>query len=388
MVEPPSEIQRIERLIPLVDAFACIDRMVGPVTPQRLALGHAVGLSLVEDIVNSYVHHPASAIALRDGIAVAAEATLDASAYAPALLPGAPALVEVGDSLPAGANAVAPCDVFELRDRTAHPTAHPTAHATAYALGPLAPGDGVLPQGGDAAPGDVLARAGTRLRRSHAALLSGLGVTEVAVRWPIVRINVAHGRHDSVVTRIVDVLSLAAEAAGARVLIGPYTRVGVDTAPAAASAVMLVGGSGSGRRDDSVRDLARYGSVAFHGVALAPGETAAFGLSEQRPILIVPGRLDAALAAWLTLGRRMLGRLAGRSDDEDAHTTVTLTRKIASSLGLAEIVPVARDQGGVVPLASGYLSLQSLARADGYVLVPADSEGFPAGAQVEMRPLP
>jgi molybdopterin biosynthesis enzyme len=83
----------------------------------------------------------------------------------------------------------------------------------------------------------------------------------------------------------------------------------------------------------------------------------------------------------------MVARLCGY-DDDVAGTSVTLTRKIASTLGLAELVPVAREGDGVTPLASGYLSLQSLAGADGYVVVPADSEGFPAGARVEMRPLP
>ncbi len=108
---------------------------------------------------------------------------------------------------------------------------------------------------------------------------------------------------------------------------------------------------------------------------------------ERWPVLVVPGRLDAALAVWLTLGRRMLALLAGY-DGTEQGTTVTLTRKIASTLGLVEIVPVRREAQGVEPLASGYLPLQSLARADGYIVVPADSEGFPAGAQVEMRPLP
>jgi molybdopterin biosynthesis enzyme len=109
---------------------------------------------------------------------------------------------------------------------------------------------------------------------------------------------------------------------------------------------------------------------------------------EQRPVLIVPGRLDAALAVWLTLGRRMLTRLAGRSDDEETYTPVTLTRKITSTLGLVELVPVMREANDVVPLASGYLGMQALARSDGYVLVPAGSEGFATGARVEMRPWP
>jgi len=374
MAERP-EIQRIERLMPLADALACIDGMVRPVAPSRIKLGQAIGRTLAESIVNRYAH-PGSAIALRDGVAVDAAATLDASSYAPAPIPGAPAFVDVGDPLPAGADAVAPLDAIELRERTVH------------VFAPIAPGDGVLPQGADAAAGDVLGRAGARLRASDYAALSVLGVTEVEVRQPLVRINEAHRWSGPVNGGIASFLMFAAEAAGASALIGPYTSLGFGGPVSTSSAVMLVGGSGSGQRDDSVRDLARLGSVAFHGVALSPGETAAFGMVEQRPILIVPGRLDAALAVWLTLGRRVVARLAGRSDDEEAYTPVVLTRKIASTLGLTEIVAVRRESEGVEPLASGYLTVQSLACADGYVMVPPDSEGFPAGATVTMRPLP
>ena len=375
MTETRSEIQRIERLMPLADALACIDRLVDPVAPRRIELGQAVGLTLAEDIVNRYAH-PGSAIALRDGIAVAADATLDASSYAPAPLAGAPAFVDVGDPLPSGADAVAPLDAVEFRERTAH------------ALAPLAPGDGVLPQGADAAAGDVLRCAGARLRATDVASLSVLGVSHVEIREPLVCINVAHDLRGTVIPSIANLLSRAAKAAGARVLMEPSALRELGGAPSTPSVVMLIGGSGSGRRDDSVRELAQHGSVAFHGVALAPGETAAFGMFERRPVLIVPSRLDAALAVWLTLGRRMLVRLSGRSDVEEAHTSVVLTRKIASTLGLAEIVPVRREADGVEPLASGYLTLQSLARANGYIIVPPDSEGFPPGARVDMRPLP
>src|SRR5262249_1478199 len=147
----------------------------------------------------------------------------------------------------------------------------------------------------------------------------------------------------------------------------------------------LVGGSGSGPGDRSVRELARRGRVLFHGVGLAPGETAAFGTVANRPVLVVPGRLDAALAVWLVLGSRMVGQLCGCKENAPVETAV-LARKIASTLGLAELVPVVR-QGGetIVPLATGYLPAQALARADGFVLVPAELEGFAEGATVTME---
>jgi molybdopterin biosynthesis enzyme len=213
-------------------------------------------------------------------------------------------------------------------------------------------------------------------------------VNEIMVRQAPVCIVSARPPGDAMVAAIEGMLVRAVGAAGGFCIAPVPNLEGLDAARAQARAIIVIGGSGGGRRDRSVRELARHGRVAFHGVGLAPGETAAFGTLKDCPVLIVPGRLDAALAVWVTLGRRMLARLCGRSDVDDWSTTVTLTRKIASTLGLIEVVPVAREAGEVAPLASGYLTLQALARADGYVTVPAESEGFAAGATVEMRPLP
>ena len=118
-----------------------------------------------------------------------------------------------------------------------------------------------------------------------------------------------------------------------------------------------------------------------------PGETAAFGFVGTRPVLLLPGRLDAALAVWLTIGRRMLQRLTAGASDEPTGT-LTLSRKIASTVGLAEVIPLRRSGGTAEPLAAKYLSLSALTRSHGWLLVSADSEGYSAGAQVEMRPWP
>jgi molybdopterin biosynthesis enzyme len=373
MVEPRPETQRIERLMPLAQALASVDRLVVPVAPGPVSAQAAHGGTLAADMTAPR-SHPGQPRALRDGVALLAEATLDASSYAPARVASVP--VEVGYGMPAGTDAVAPFDAVEVRGQTV------------YAHAPLASGDGVLPAGADAAPGDVLCPAGVRIRHSHHAAIAVLGVGEVAVRSPWVSIVSVRSPDDAIAAAIERTLIGLVGDAGGHCLAPVPNLEGLDAARAQADAIIVIGGSGTGPRDSSVRELARHGRVAFHGVGLTPGETAAFGVLDEHPVLIVPARLDAALAVWITLGRRMMARLCGRTEFEDWTAAVTLTRKIASTLGLVEIVPVAREANGVVPLASGYLPLQALARSDGYVVVPAESEGFAAGARVEMRPWP
>ena len=90
---------------------------------------------------------------------------------------------------------------------------------------------------------------------------------------------------------------------------------------------------------------------------------------------MLPGRLDVALAAFLVVGDVLLRLLTGAATSRPAMP-VTLARKIVSTIGLAEVVPVRRVADGVEPLASGHWPMQAIARADGWVDVPPESEAF------------
>ncbi len=165
--------------------------------------------------------------------------------------------------------------------------------------------------------------------------------------------------------------------------------LGTVLAAESADAIVVIGGTGGGRSDTSVLRLARDGEVAVHGIALTPGETAAVGFVGHRPVLLLPGRLDAALAVWLLVGRRMLERLADVINREsEAVEMMPLARKVTSTVGLAELVPVRRTGGQAEPLASKYLPLSALTRSDGWILVPPDSEGYSAGTSVQVKPWP
>jgi len=130
-----------------------------------------------------------------------------------------------------------------------------------------------------------------------------------------------------------------------------------------------------------VQELTRRGRVEAHGIAICPGETTAFGFVGERPVLLVPGRLDAALAAWLLIGRPLVAKLAGGSVG-DLPMTASLRRKVTSTIGMTEVIPVSCRDGMAEPLGSGYLSFTALARSDGWILLPAESEGFGAGSEV------
>src|SRR5690349_7855064 len=109
-----GETQRIARLTPLTQVLGRIDATVGVVAPRRVATARAIGRILAEDVTGA-TGVPADTRALRDGFAVVADATSDASSYAPvSLMP--PLRVDVGDVLPGGADAVAPLDVVVERN--------------------------------------------------------------------------------------------------------------------------------------------------------------------------------------------------------------------------------------------------------------------------------
>lgn len=378
MVAELQQGQRISRLTPLADALAAIDALVRPVEPREVDIGAALGRTLATDAAPAEAR-PAVALALRDGWAVRSEDTMDAGSYAPAVLSAMPLRVESGEPLPPGADAVTPLDAVACDGKRAE------------ALAVIAPGYGVLPAGADAAAGKALRHAGQRLRSIDVAVLLAVGVSRVTIREPRIRLVRARAAGGAVIDACYALIAQFIEADGALAILDEDTEQAANHLEAAlhhegSDAVIVLGGTGNGSTDASVSTLAKVGRIEFHGVGLIPGDTTAFGFAGARPVLLLPGRIDAALAVWLVIGRRWLGRLAARSEEE-TPAMAELSRKIASAVGMAEVILVRRRDDAVEPLASGYLSFSALERADGWILVPATSEGYPAGARVAVRPL-
>jgi molybdopterin biosynthesis enzyme len=373
MTGPLQLPQRIARLAPLADVLALVGTKVGPVAPREIAPVSALGRVLSADAIAAS-SSPLRAITLRDGFAIRSDWTLDASSYAPAMLPHLPTRVDAGEALPTGTDAVAPFDAIEIDGERAQMTMT------------IAPGDGVLPAGTDAQAGRVLRRAGETLRATDIAALMALGIAQVSVRAPRIRLTRTNAQDSAMTTAATHVVAAAIQAAGGEaVQDGPELEQALRDIQA--DAVICIGGTGSGRLDHAVTTLAASGHVAFHGIGISPGETTAFGFVDNRPVLLLPGRLDTALAGWLLVGLPLLARLAGTTKPA-SFPRAPLSRKLSSAIGLAEAVPVRRDGDTIEPLASGNWPLHVLASADGWILAPASSEGYPAGTPLDVRPLP
>jgi molybdopterin molybdotransferase len=378
MAAASETIQTISRLTPLADVLAMVDLRVKPVTQRTLDVTAAAGRTLAVDAAAAA--RPTAAIALQDGWALAADMTLGAGGYATVQLLHPPQRIEAGQPLPPDTDSVAPFDAIRM------------TNGNAEALVTINPGDGVLSAGGDSDPAIPLRRAGERLRMTDLAAFAATGLSRLTVREP--RIRVLPLRGSGIVIAAARLIAGDIERRGGAAKLDDAGRdLGTVLAAESTDAIIVIGGTGSGRNDTSVHTMARDCEVAVHGIALTPGETAAFGFAGPRPILLLPGRLDAALAVWLLVGRRVLDRLAAANNpDREPTETLPLARKVTSTVGLAEIVPVRRSANQAEPLATKYLPkylpLSSLARSDGWIVVPADSEGYSAGSLVQVRPWP
>jgi molybdopterin molybdotransferase len=376
----------------------------GEAGTEEVSLWSAAGRVLSRDVVSS-VNVPGFARAMMDGFALVAERTQGATSYNPLALAilgtsmpsrpfggrvasGGAVRIMTGAPMPEGADAVLPIENAQVDGERV------------LVMGDVSPGKHVGQIGEDVRAGDVVARSGQVLRPQDVGLLSSLGFSHASVvRRPRVRILITGNELLPMGTRPAGVqitdangpmLAALVERDGGEAIRGPIVPDDRETILAAmradAEVVLVSGGSSVGEEDHAPTLLATHGELAVHGIAMRPSSPTGMGRLDSRLVFLLPGNPVSCLCAYDFFAGRAIRALGGRSREWPyRRVRATLARKLVSVVGRIDYARVHVDGTKAEPVAiSGASVLSSTTRADGFVVVAMDSEGYPEGAEVDV----
>ena len=384
-------------------ALTWVDDHASRLGNETVSLEDAAGRILATDVI-APLDVPGFARAAMDGYALRGVETAGAGEYNPLTF------VVLGQAMPGLPFAGAIRTNAAIRIMTGAPVPEgvdavvPAEYATETAgeiviTRPVAPGQHVGHRGEDIREGSPALGARRCLRPQDVGLIASLGLAEaIVVRQPRVRILVTgnevrepgspKGQYEvydansymlhGLITRdggIVEVQYRLGDA--------PEEIRNALRAPGA-DVILVSGGSSVGREDYAPQLLAELGELAIHGVAMRPSSPAGIGRIGETLVFLLPGNPVSCLCAYDFFAGRAIRMLGGRQADWPHRTRrATVARKIVSAIGRVDYCRVRFVDGRVEPIAlSGASILSSTTRADGFVIVPAESEGCAPDTEV------
>lgn len=384
-------------------AWDWIDQHANPLDAETISYLDAHGRVLTGDVLAS-INVPAFDRSAMDGFAVRAVETEGASDYNPLpfsvigqSMPGHPfegtvasgntVRIMTGAPLPAGADAVVPAEYATQQDEKVELT---TA---------VSPGKHVGRVGEDIAEGSRVFSATRRLRPQDVGLLASLGLAEVSVvKQPRVRIVVTgnelvppgqpRGPHQIYEANSSMLRGLIARDGG---LLesqrnSPDQKDSIRRAltDPGADVVLVSGGSSVGAEDHAPMILAEEGTLDLHGMAMRPSSPAGMGRIGDTLVFLLPGNPVSCLCAYDFFAGRAIRKRGGLPPDwPHRQVEAKLSRKVVSAIGRLDYCRVVINENGVEPLAlSGASILSSTTRANGFVLIPEEREGYAPGEAV------
>jgi molybdopterin molybdotransferase len=378
-----------------------------PRAPHPVPLREARGLVLAAPIAARHALPPFDNAAM-DGYAVRAADVAGASRDSPAslriaadiaagsaadprLAPGEAARIMTGAPMPTDADAVVPLE------ETVSGALFPATGDVGVLRAPAA-GAHVRRAGEEARAGDVVLAAPAVLNPRRLAAAAAAGHAELPVH-PAPRVAVfatgdelvppgrALARGQLAESNSSLIAALAAEAGALVVEVGVVRdeaeelRARVAAVQASVDLVVITGGVGSGAYD--VARTAFGGVLDFHEVAMQPGRPQAFGrLPGGPPVFGLPGNPVAAAVSFEVFVRPAIARLRGLGHERRTFTA-TAEAGWRGRADRQQYLPVVVDGDRVRPAGAGRSHfVASLARADGYAVVPPGTAEVHAGDRV------
>ena len=407
---------------PLVEKYSPVDESLKKVLaavrpgrkPELIPSQEARGRVLDED-VSAREDVPPFATSHMDGFALASKSVRNASKDNPVALrvvgssepgalpkakirPGDAFRVATGAGIPGGADAVIPVESVAVGGDAITVTS-----ATE-------PGSYVFGAGEDIRKGDLLLPRGRTIMPHDVGLLASLKRAKVRVA-PMPKVSIiptgyeltsstspAPGKvpesHSVVFLNMCRALGCDAFNLGV-VEDDPGTLARtLKKALAHSDLVLTIGGTSAGRHDFVVGTVSRLGpEVLIHGLRLDRGRVTGVASVRGRPVLMLPGPIQAGVNAFLILGVPLIDAISGR-DPRRLEVPCNLARGWAARRRFPDFLKVvyvklkAGDTIEAEPVAAETESMKILADSDGYFVVPPAVERLEPGDRVNVRLFP
>ena len=152
--------------------------------------------------------------------------------------------------------------------------------------------------------------------------------------------------------------------------------------------VVVNAGSSAGTEDYTASVLAELGEVIVHGVAMKPGKPVILAIVKGKPVIGLPGYPVSAYLAFDTFVTPVINKMLKSAAKSKNVVKAVLAKRLISSLKHREYVRVRVGHVGgrlvASPLARGAGVAMSLVKADGFCIIPQNSEGIEAGEEVDI----
>ncbi len=269
----------------------------------------------------------------------------------------------------------------------------------------VVPGAGLAHPGSDLARGEVALHAGALLTSRDTGVLAALGIASLrVVRRPVVAV---FSTGDEVAPPGAELREGQIHDANARILCDAVREAGglplekgivrddagaladaLGSALAEADCLLLSGGTSKGPGDLGHKVISSLGRILVHGVALKPGKPVVLAEVGGKPVAVLPGFPTSAVFTFHEFIAPLLRAMGGLPPEARASVRARLPRALVSERGRTEyeLVHLVRGDAGLVayPLGKGSGSITTFARADGFLVLPAQAERREEGEEMEV----
>ena len=268
-------------------------------------------------------------------------------------------------------------------------------------LTPVYPRQHVGRRGADIAAGQTLLSPGDLLTPSRVGALAAMGLIEVDV-FARPRVAIVSTGNEIVDPgqplgpgQLYDInqftLSSIVAAHGGVPAVQPTVADNLNALNASATStgdadiLVFSGGSSVGERDLVIDVIAGLGEVLFHGIAVKPGKPTTFGRIDRRLVFGMPGYATSCLSNAYMLLVPLLRRIARLPEYQPRIVQLPLARRIVSTTGRHQFYTVRIENGSAVPAFKASGDITSMAQADGYIEIAAQTDIVEAGELVDIK---